>query len=131
MEPLEQAAARAFAAELAEWLERTGTRMVDFCAAAYVPRWAMDDLLAGGTCRIWQRDVARAAMRRAPHGFIGRKPRPNPATGESLPLPSEALAARVAADQARLHARRLHWLDVEQRKYSLPRRGRLPEEMPA
>jgi len=131
MEPLEEAAARAFAAELGDWLERTGTRMVDFCAAAYVPRWAMEDLLAGGTCAIWQRDVARAAIRRAPHGFIGRKPKPDPCTGASVPLPSEVLAARVAADQARLRARRMQWLDLEQRKYGLPRRGRLPEEMPA
>lgn len=39
--------------------------------------------------------------------------------------------ARIEADQARLRARRDHWLALEQRKYRLPQRGRPLEEMPA
>jgi hypothetical protein len=43
---------------------------------------------------------------------------------------NEDLAARIEADQARLRASREHWLQVEQQRYQLPRRGRLIEEMP-
>lgn len=40
------------------------------------------------------------------------------------------LARRILRDQAALRAQREHWLDVEQQKYGLARRGRLVDEMP-
>lgn len=46
-------------------------------------------------------------------------------------LGGNALAERIAADQARLRAEREAWLTAEQQRYDLPKRGRLPEDMAA
>ena len=42
-----------------------------------------------------------------------------------------ALARRIEQDQAELRARQLHWLEVEQETYRLPKRGRPIWQMPA
>lgn len=53
-------------------------------------------------------------------------------TGEKRPaIALDDLAARIERDQAARRAEREHWLDVEQQRYGLTRRGRLPEDMPA
>lgn len=52
---------------------------------------------------------------------VGDRPLKNP----------DDLAARIEADQARRRAEQEHWLDLEQQKYGLPRRGRLPQDMAA
>jgi hypothetical protein len=43
----------------------------------------------------------------------------------------DEIAARAAADQARCRAAREHWLELEQQRYRLPRRGRSIDDMPA
>lgn len=46
-----------------------------------------------------------------------------------LAAEKEALAARIAADQAALIAPRLAALEAERQRYGLKRRAKLPEEM--
>lgn len=46
-------------------------------------------------------------------------------------MSAEAIAERVYADQARIRAAREAHLIAEQRRYDLPKRGRLPEDMAA
>lgn len=50
---------------------------------------------------------------------------------EERPFNDSEIAARSAADQAQRRAERERWLDLEQQRYSLPRRGRLIDGMPA
>jgi hypothetical protein len=45
--------------------------------------------------------------------------------------PADDLAARIDRDQAARRAERERWLDIEQQRYGLTRRGRLPDDMPA
>ena len=46
-------------------------------------------------------------------------------------LDDRELAARIEADQAKLHSAREHWLKVEAEKYDLPRPGKLIDGMAA
>lgn len=50
---------------------------------------------------------------------------------EKRAISNEDILARIDADQARQRADREKWLDIEREKYSLPRRGRLIDGMPA
>jgi hypothetical protein len=43
----------------------------------------------------------------------------------------QAIAERVARDQARIREQRERWLEIEQKKYGLPRRARSIDDMPA
>jgi hypothetical protein len=43
----------------------------------------------------------------------------------------DEIAQRVAADQARIRNNRERWLDIEQQKYGLKRRGTSIDDMPA
>jgi hypothetical protein len=78
-----------------------------------------------------------AKMRGAPWGYYLGKRRPMPldcaAHGPAeRPLADPAaLQARIDADQAKRFGDRMRWLEIEQQKYRLPKRGKLPEEMVA
>lgn len=66
-------------------------------------------------------------------GLVAARPRQfRPVPRVSAPDDRVAdLAARIEADQAERRRQREHWLEIEQQRYRLPRRGRLLEEMPA
>lgn len=62
-----------------------------------------------------------------------KKPHPNMhlVRPDARPIAPHTIALRIDADQARRRAEREHWLEVEQQKYRLPRRGRFIDDMPA
>lgn len=61
-------------------------------------------------------------------------PSPPSNGGRKRPQPDkdgDAIAERVRRDQERIRAKRERWLDIEQEKYGLPKRGRSIDDMPA
>lgn len=100
--------------------------------------------LAGGLISDYRATTLRGAMLAAPLGYDNYQTPKTPALpvrhragGERpsqhgvIALDDAALARRIAADQARIHGPRRAQLELEQRKYGLPTRGKLPEEMVA
>lgn len=121
---------KALRAEVAAWLARTGQTPVDLARGAIVGLRHITSLLDGGPIQHKQRLKLRRAMARAPKGFDLGAVMERGVGGEfRLALDQDELQRRIEADQARLHGQRFKWLELEQQKYGLPKRGRLPEEM--
>lgn len=125
--------AEALRGEIRGYCTRTSTQLGDLVRVANTV----------GTERVGQflhhggaitRSVAtklRSTMARASAGCALGRPRPVGDEPQGWELNGEALAARIARDQAHLRAEQLRWLSIEQEKYGLPRRGRHIEEMAA
>lgn len=82
----------------------------------------------------WRQRIATIATTAvAPRRTTDAAPRPtsNCAAPADPLARREQLLDRIEADQARLRRAREVWLDAEQQRYRLPRRGRLIEDMPA
>lgn len=124
--------------KLRHWLKATNTADKDFAQVCQTGAGRVRAFVEG-------RDALNPAlvgrmlikMRNAPWGYYLGKRRPMPldcaAHGPAeRPLADPgALQARIEADQAKRIGDRLRWLEIEQEKYRLPRRGKLPEEMAA
>ncbi len=120
----------ALRAEVAAWLASTGQTPVDLARGAKVGVRHITGLLDGGPIQHKRRLMLRRAMARAPKGFDGEAAMTRGPGGEArLAIDHDELQRRIEADQARLHGQRFKWLELEQQKYGLPKRGRLPEEM--
>lgn len=75
-----------------------------------------------------QRSIAR---KHAPRPDVARRRLAADITLEAKVREKIDIAARIERDQAARRAERERWLDLEQRRYALPRRARLIDEMPA
>ncbi len=140
MTELETADLEALRALVRRWMELSGQGAAELAEGAYVGRQWIEGLLAGEAVSLKQAQRLTRAINRAPRGFAGRRARPaTPYISGGLgrvepkarPIGQEDLAARIEADQARLHGPRLALLEAERAKYGLRRRGLLPEEMAA
>lgn len=122
---------------LRHWLKSTGTEDKDFAQVCQTGANVVRAFVDGGELHnpaLLGRFLNK--MRNAPWGYhLGKRrtmPLQHGSHMEPRPFSSEdELRARVEADQTRRDADRRRWLEIEQQKYRLPKRGRLPEEMAA
>lgn len=125
-------------AKLRHWLKATNTADKDFAQVCSTGAGRVRAFVEGRDA-LNPALIARmlAKMRNAPWGYYLGKRRSMPldcaahgAAERPLANP-DALQARIEADQAKRLGDRMRWLEIEQQKYRLPKRGKLPEEMVA